>query len=201
MLRRYQKNPGVGIDHWKVVNKALRHLQGTKGLLLTYRRSSPLQLVVYADADRGGYRDTLKSTTRYIFTLFGGAVYWKSCKRTARASSTMHVEFVATYEATRQAIWMKKFVHVLRVVDSIERPLIIYCDNEPTVFFSHNNKSSDAAKYIDIKCYIVKEKIRDQTIEVEHIRTHQMLVDPLTKGLPPSVFSKHASGMGLRECL
>jgi hypothetical protein len=70
MLRRYQKNLGVGIDHWKVGKKALRHLQGTKGLLLTYRRSSPLQLVVYADADRGGYRDTLKSTTGYIFTLF-----------------------------------------------------------------------------------------------------------------------------------
>jgi hypothetical protein len=87
------------------------------------------------------------------------------------------------------------------VVDSIERPLRIYCNNQPLVFFSHNNKSSGFAKYIDIKCYIVKEKILDQTIQVEHIRTHQMLADPLTKGLPPSVFSKHAAGMGLREYL
>jgi hypothetical protein len=54
----------------------------------------------------------------------------------------MHAEFVATYEATRQVIWIKKFVPGLRVVDSIERPLRIYCDNEPAVFFSHNNKSS-----------------------------------------------------------
>jgi hypothetical protein len=114
---------------------------------------------------------------------------------------TMHAEFVDTYEATGQAIWMKKFVPGLRVVDSIERPLRIYCDNEPTIFFSHNNKPSGAAKYIDIKCYIVKEKIQDKTIEVEHIRTHQMLVDPLTKGLPPSVFSKHTTDMGLRECI
>ena len=89
----------------------------------------------------------------------------------------------------------------IRVVDSIERPLRIYCDNEPAVFFSHNNKSSGSAKYIDIKCYIVKEKILDHTIQVEHIRTHQMLADPLIKGLPPSVFSKHAAGMGLREYL
>jgi hypothetical protein len=113
----------------------------------------------------------------------------------------MHTEFVATCEAIGQTIWIKKFVPGLRVFDSIEWPLRIYCDNEAAVFFSHNNKSSGSAKYIDIKCHIVKEKILDHTIEVEHIRTHHMLADPLTKGLPPSVFSKHAAGMGLKEYL
>jgi hypothetical protein len=45
---------------------------------------------------------------------------------------------------------MKKFIPGLRVVDSIERPLRIYCDNEPMIFYSYNNKSSGAAKFIDI---------------------------------------------------
>jgi hypothetical protein len=40
MLERYQKNPGI--DHWKAVKKALSYLQGTKGLMLTYRRSNSL---------------------------------------------------------------------------------------------------------------------------------------------------------------
>jgi hypothetical protein len=53
------------------------------------------------------------------------------------------------------------------VVDSIEKPLRIYCDNEPTIFYSYN-KPSGAAKFIDIWCYFVKEKIQDQTIKVEH---------------------------------
>jgi hypothetical protein len=64
---------------------------------------------------------------------------------------------------------MKKFVPELRVVDSIERPLRIYCHNEPAVFYSYN-KSNVAAKFIDIYCYVVKEKIQDQTIKVEHNR-------------------------------
>ena len=147
MLGRYQKNPGI--EHWKAVKKALRYLQGTKGLMLTYRRSNSLQIVGYADADWGGCRDTLKSTSGYVFMLSGGAISWKSCKQTARASSTMHAEFVATYEATGQAIWIKKFVPGLRVVDSIERPLRIYCDNEPAVPYSYNSKSCGAAKFID----------------------------------------------------
>jgi hypothetical protein len=90
---------------------------------------------------------------------------------------------------------MNKFIPGLRVVDSIERPLRIYCDNVSAVFFSYKNKSSGTAKYIDIKCYIIKEKIQDQTIEVEHVRTQQMLADPLTKGLPPNVFRQHSTNM------
>jgi hypothetical protein len=43
----------------------------------------------------------------------------------------------------------KKFIPVLRVVDNIERPLRVYYDKELTIFYSHN-KSSGAAKYIDI---------------------------------------------------
>ena len=87
------------------------------------------------------------------------------------------------------------------MVDSIEKLLKLYCDNEPAVFYAHNNKSSGAAKHIDIKFYVVKEQVQDQTICLEHIRTNKMLADPLTKGLPPNVFREHLAGMGLRESL
>jgi hypothetical protein len=74
-----------------------------------------------------------------------------------------------------------KFVPILKVIDSIEKTLRIYYDNETTLFYSYNNNSSEATKFIFIKCYVVKEKIQDQTIKVEHIRTQHMLVDSLTK--------------------
>jgi len=113
----------------------------------------------------------------------------------------MYAEFVACYEASGQVEWLKKFIPGLRVVDSIQRLLRMYCDNEPAVFYAHNNKSSGAAKHIDIKFYVVKEKIQDHSITLEHISAKKMLADPLTKGLPPSVFSEHVAGMGLRESL
>ena len=113
----------------------------------------------------------------------------------------MYAEFVACYEASGQVEWLKKFIPSLRVVDSIQRPLRMYCDNEPAVFYAHNNKSSGAAKHIDIKFYVVKEKIQDHSITLEHISTKKMLADSLTKGLPSSVFGEHVAGMGLRESL
>ena len=113
----------------------------------------------------------------------------------------MYVEFVACYEATGQVNWLKKFIPGLKVVDDIYRPLKLYCDNNPAVQYAHNNKSSGAAKYIDIKYYVVKDKVQDHVISFDHISTEKILVDPLTKGLLPNVFREHIADMGLRESL
>jgi hypothetical protein len=83
----------------------------------------------------------------------------------------MYAAFVACYEDTGQAEWLKKFIPRLRVVDSIEKPLKIYHDNEPAVQYSYNNKKSDAFKHINIKYYVVKKKIQYHTISLEHIST------------------------------
>ena len=43
------------------------------------------------------------------------------------------------------------------MVDNVEKPLKLYCGNEPAVFYAHNNKSSGAAKHNDIKFYVSME--------------------------------------------
>ena len=71
----------------------------------------------------------------------------------------MYAEFIACFEATGQAIWLKKIIPDLKVVDCIHKPLKMYCDNQPAVFYAHNNKSSNVAKTIEIRYYVVKDKI------------------------------------------
>jgi hypothetical protein len=159
-------------------------MQGTKGVMLTYRKIESLRIVGYSDSDYAG--DDRKSTSGYVFTLAGGAISWKSCKQTVTTSSTMYAEFVACYEATGQVNWLKKFITGLKMVDDISRPLKSYCNNEPAVMYAHNNKTSGAAKHIDIKYYVVKDKVRDQIISLEYISTVKMLADPFIAGEPPS---------------
>ena len=60
---------------------------------------------------------------------------------------------------------------------------------------------SGAAKHIDIEYYVVKDKVWDQVISLEHISTEKMLADPLTKDLSPNVFIEHLAGMGLSESI
>jgi hypothetical protein len=100
----------------------------------------------------------------------------------------MYTEFITCYDALGQAMWLKIFIPGLRVINSISKPLTIYCDNKPAVFFSHNNKSSGAFKHIDLRYLVVREIVQDRIINLEHIGTKEMLADPLTKGLPPHIF-------------
>jgi hypothetical protein len=47
----------------------------------------------------------------------------------------------------------------------------------------------------------VKDKVRNQIKNIEHISIENMLADPLSKGLPPNMFREHVADMGLRESL
>jgi hypothetical protein len=116
---------------------------------------------MFFDLYFAGCLDTDRFTSGYVFKLVGGAISWSSSKQTVMTSSMMYAEFVACYEAVGQPMWLKKFVSDLRVVDNIERPLKLYCDNEPAVLYAHNNKKTKAVKHINIRFYVVKEKIQD----------------------------------------
>ncbi|KAL6335947.1 hypothetical protein AAG906_003572 [Vitis piasezkii] len=71
-----------------------------------------------------------KRVMRYIFMLARGAVSWKSVKQTLIASSTMEAEFIACYETSNHGIWLWNFIIELHIVDGIEKPLRINCDNK-----------------------------------------------------------------------
>ena len=197
LLGRYLSNPGS--QHWKAAKKVLRYLQGTKDLMLTYQRTSLLDVVGFCDADFAGCIDDKKSTTGYIFMMAGGAVSWKSVKQTLTASSTIEAEYVACYEACCHAMWMRNFVSALGVVDSISKPLKLFCDNSAAIAFSKNTRSISRSKHIDVKFYFVKEKVAESLIDIEYMSTKGMLADPLTKGLPMLAFQEHVSQMGLLE--
>jgi hypothetical protein len=44
LLGRFQSNPAP--EHWKLVKKVLRYLQQTKGLILTYRKTESLRIIL-----------------------------------------------------------------------------------------------------------------------------------------------------------
>ncbi|KAL6311270.1 hypothetical protein AAG906_016241 [Vitis piasezkii] len=72
--------------------RVMRYLQRTKDYMLTYRRSSHLEIV--------GYSDSISQDA-------GGAISWKSVKQTLVASSTMETEFIACYKASNHGIWLR----------------------------------------------------------------------------------------------
>ena len=90
---------------------------------------------------------------------------------------------------------MKIFVVGLKIVDSIERPIKIFCDNRASIFFSKNNKSGSRSKHIDIKYVRVRDNIKRHEVFIEHISIELMIADPMTKGLPIKLFKSHVEHM------
>ncbi|KAK1411312.1 hypothetical protein QVD17_37859 [Tagetes erecta] len=146
-------------------------------------------------------KDDKKSTSGYIFMLAGGPISWKSHKQQLTSTSTMMAEYIAVYNATCHGMVLRNLIVGLKIVDSISRPLKLYCDNSAAVNFSNSNSSTRAGLYLDTKYLFVRKRVEEGKLCIEFISTHNMLADPMTKGLPPKIFEEHVSKMGLSKDL
>nr|GEX12613.1 putative zinc finger, CCHC-type [Tanacetum cinerariifolium] len=111
----------------------------------------------------------------------GRPISWKSKKQVLTTTSTMMAEYVSVYNAIFHSMFLRNLITGLKIINSISRPLKIYCDNSAVVSFSNSNSSTGAGLYLDTKYLFVRERVEEQRINIEHIRTHEMLADPLTK--------------------
>ncbi|CAL9024391.1 unnamed protein product, partial [Prunus brigantina] len=114
----------------------LRYLQGPKDYMLIYKRIENLEFVGYANANLGKAEDDYIYALGFLFKMVGAAVAWKSAKQSGVSSSTMFSKYIACYEATSHAVWLRNFIKHIKVVDSISRPVQIYNDNNAVVFTS-----------------------------------------------------------------
>ena len=89
-------------------------------------------------------------------------------------------------------LWLQNFISRLGIVDSIAKPLRIYCHNFVVVFFSTNNKYFKGAKLMKLKYFVVKEEVQKQNVSINYISSKLMIAYLLTKGLPPKTFNNHA---------
>ena len=90
--------------------------------------SDTLRIIRYNDANFQTDRDNLHSQSGWVFTLNRRAVTKKSSKQETVTDSTCELEYIMASKASKEAIWLKKFIGDLGVVPAIEEPIL--CDNE-----------------------------------------------------------------------
>lgn len=99
-------------QHWNAFIHVLRYLKGTRLLAIHYGSTAPETEIQgnqswscpfgHVDADWAGDKDTRRSTTGYIFKLFGGAISWRSKLQPTVALSSTEAEYRSTTEAARK---------------------------------------------------------------------------------------------------
>lgn len=95
------------------------------------------------------------------------------------------------------SIIINNFTSGLKLDNSIERALIIYCDNFAAVFFYENNKSGSQNKHISIKFLVSTNHIKKNKIIIKFINIIFILIDPMTKDLSAKLYKDHFNNMGV----
>jgi hypothetical protein len=74
---------------------------------------SNIVLQRYLDSDMAGDKYSRRSTTGYVFTIGRTIVSWISKLQKVVALSTTEVEYVVATEATKEMIWLQRFMEEL----------------------------------------------------------------------------------------
>ena len=108
VLSRFMSKPGK--EHWTAVKRVFRYLRGTSDYGLCYQGRPGLDKVLdirgFVDVDWVGDLDQRRSTSGYVFNLFGGAVSWISKKQSVVALSTTETEYMVATHASKEAVWL-----------------------------------------------------------------------------------------------
>ena len=149
----------------------------------------------HTDADFQSDLDFRKSTSGCVFTLGGGAITWRSVKQSCIADSTMEAKYVAACEATKKAVWLKKFLSDLSVVRMEQVPITLFYDNSGAVAQSKDPRNHKKGKHIERKYHIIQDIIARGDVVVAKIESANNLANPFTKALPQKTFESHLEGM------
>ncbi|GJS96539.1 retrotransposon protein, putative, ty1-copia subclass [Tanacetum coccineum] len=148
---RFQQNPSE--LHWTTIKNILKYLRNTKDMFLVYGGDMKQELKVscYTDAGYLTDADDMKSQTAYVFILNGGVVDWKSIKQSIFATSSIDAEYIAAFDASKEAVWIRKFISGLGVVPTIEEPINMYCDNTRAIAIAKDHGITKGARHFCAK--------------------------------------------------
>ncbi|GJU29116.1 retrotransposon protein, putative, ty1-copia subclass [Tanacetum coccineum] len=156
-----------------------------------------LSVSCYTDAGYLTDAHDLKSQTGYVFVLNGGVVDWKSAKQSIFATSSAEAEYIAAYDASKEAVWVRKFIFGLGVVPTIEEPINMYCDNTGAIAIAKESGITKGARHFRAKVHYLREVIEFGDIKLEKVHTDDNLADPFTKALAFPKHSEHTRNIGM----
>ena len=114
----------------------------------------------YTDASFQSDKDDFRSQLGYVFCLNGGAVSWKSSKKSTVADSTTEAD------AAKEAVWIKKFITDLDVVPSITNLVDVYWDNNGAIAQAKEPRSHQLSKHIIRRYHLIREIIEIGDVKI-----------------------------------
>ena len=131
------------------LKRVLRYLKGSIDIKLTYIRGDYEQFLCgFVDSDwTSNDKNDRKSRTGYLFKLFERCIIcWNTKKQLSLAASSTESEYMALFEAVKEAMLLKSLAISINVI--IAEPIVIYEDNSRCISIANNSTSHKRSKHI-----------------------------------------------------
>jgi hypothetical protein len=191
-------------QHYKLLQKLLRYINGTKNWDLTYYKDTT---VVYGmdfvffgcvDSAHADDEETFRSTGGWFFFLrrLQGSIAAKSGQTTDIPLSSTESETIWGCNATMQGAFIKQFLDETKIFAKTSFEL--HEDSQPMINAQKRNVSQSRFKHIKTKHHYIRKMIFDGWCKLVKIPTQQNTADMATKVLPAkaiTIFSKMVLGL------
>ena len=196
-LSQFLSKPGI--KHWDACIQVFQYLKGTKEYCLKISKQKNFDsLIGYSDADWGNCKQTRRSISGYVIEWNGSVIAWKLKKQSTVATSSAQAEYQAISDLVKEVMWMKI---ILKKCFNIKMkvPTTIYEDNKSAIDLANNNAnhSSFRTKHMSIKYHFIRQEIKLKHIQLQYIKSENMLADFLTKPVGKTIFSRTIQALNL----
>ena len=197
-INRYVSN--FNNNHWTVVKKIFRYFRHSldfRFIFFDFLQS----FVDYTNVNWIDDKNIRRFIFDYIFNLENVVINWFSKRQITIALSICEIEYMSQTQIVKKIIWLfdllnelkfSNMTNVLFVVDvSIYCfAITIFCDNQNAQTFVKNFIFHARSKYIDIQQHFVKNKIQNETFDLQHVFSNNQIVNDFIKFLSKNKFFK-----------
>jgi hypothetical protein len=179
MVSQFMQTPRK--PHLDVVRHILRYIKHTLQCGIFYEAKSQLQVHGYTNANWADNVLDRRLTSGFMFSFGSGDVSWSSKKQPTVALSSMEAEYRGAAIIACEVVWLQKLFSDLG--QSMDAPVVIYCDNINSILLANNSVYHDRTKHIEVHYHFIKEKVLAKEIDLIHVSTKDQVANIFTKAL------------------
>ena len=200
-LSEFMQNPSKA--HLDAADHTIRYLLQSKYSGIVYDGNAGSKngkvFTTWSDAAFADDPDTFRSSTGYLFLLWGGPIHWKATKLTTVTTSSTEAELMAISITGKELMWWKRYFESINF-DTEEFPSI-YCDNLQTIrlLTKDTPRLNTKLKHVNIHKAWLRQEVQKSTLAINWVASADMIADGLTKALPPQRHRIFVEQLGLTD--
>jgi len=195
-------------SHLAAARRVIGYLANTRTHALQLTGQQEMDLCVYTDASFADLSNR-KSSQGYLICLGDNVIDWKASKQKTVTTSSTEAELLALSDGASEAMrWERSLAHLKAYLPAnrerinLSTEIKLLCDNSQTIRLLTKPTAELVTKlrHVDVHNHWLREKVQDDYIKVDWVKTNNMRADGLTKALSADKHTDFMKAVGL-QCI